>query len=419
VVAAVLAFLLPVGALKPGSAAVQSCTVHVVAHEDDDLLFMNPDISHAIAAGGCVRTIFMTAGDDGRRETYWRGREFGERAAYARMARVPDQWTETSEAVGDRRVYAVHLNGTSVSLVFLRLPDGFTGRGFAVHNFQSMQKLWEGRIPLITPVDGSAPYDRSELIDTLKVLFENSNTTVLRIQDFRGWAGAIGGRTEGDHHDHYAAAYFAYQAQRLMETPPKVTAYRGYPIDDLPNNLGPVDVDEKKSSFYLYARHDANLGCRDESSCLHDPVRHNKRSRYYNWLYRQYQLPDPAADGSVELRSVNGRCLTAADAQGRQDTAVQLRACTHAGVQRWTMTPTGELRGAGNLCLDLRGPSAESGFLQLERCSSAVTQGWTLTVDNELRAATAQCIGMFQQRGGAAPRMQACTGLPEQKWRLV
>ena len=39
--------------------------MQIVAHEDDDLLFMNPDLEHAIDAGSCVRTIYVTAGDAG------------------------------------------------------------------------------------------------------------------------------------------------------------------------------------------------------------------------------------------------------------------------------------------------------------------------------------------------------------------
>jgi hypothetical protein len=53
--------------LPPAVAAV-TCTqrsLDVVAHEDDDLLFMNPDIQHDIRAGVCVTTVFLTAGDDG------------------------------------------------------------------------------------------------------------------------------------------------------------------------------------------------------------------------------------------------------------------------------------------------------------------------------------------------------------------
>ncbi|HYG45800.1 MAG TPA: PIG-L family deacetylase, partial [Bordetella sp.] len=36
-----------------------------VAHLDDDLLFMNPDIAANIGAGGCVQVVYLTASDAG------------------------------------------------------------------------------------------------------------------------------------------------------------------------------------------------------------------------------------------------------------------------------------------------------------------------------------------------------------------
>src|SRR5262245_44884941 len=40
--------------------------LYVMAHADDSLLFMNPDMQHSIAAGNAVETICTTAGDAGR-----------------------------------------------------------------------------------------------------------------------------------------------------------------------------------------------------------------------------------------------------------------------------------------------------------------------------------------------------------------
>lgn len=66
-----------------------------VAHLDDDLLFMNPDIASNIEAGGCVRVVYLTASDAGEGEGYMLGRERGVRAAYAYMAHQPDVWKKT------------------------------------------------------------------------------------------------------------------------------------------------------------------------------------------------------------------------------------------------------------------------------------------------------------------------------------
>src|ERR1700694_2302046 len=45
--------------------ATSGTTLNIVAHEDDDLLFLSPDLLHAIQAGRAVRTVFVTAGDSG------------------------------------------------------------------------------------------------------------------------------------------------------------------------------------------------------------------------------------------------------------------------------------------------------------------------------------------------------------------
>ena len=56
--------------------------LNIVAHEDDDLLFTNPDELTSIRAGFPVRTVFITAGDAGDTiEARVRGYTGGESAA--------------------------------------------------------------------------------------------------------------------------------------------------------------------------------------------------------------------------------------------------------------------------------------------------------------------------------------------------
>ena len=46
-------------------ASPQGPTLAIVAHEDDDLLFITPGVLRAIRSGSAVRTVYLTAGDDG------------------------------------------------------------------------------------------------------------------------------------------------------------------------------------------------------------------------------------------------------------------------------------------------------------------------------------------------------------------
>src|SRR5579875_1841597 len=53
-------------ATKATDPACRQNVMNIVAHEDDDLLFINPRIAQAIDQQACVRTVYVTAGDDGR-----------------------------------------------------------------------------------------------------------------------------------------------------------------------------------------------------------------------------------------------------------------------------------------------------------------------------------------------------------------
>src|SRR3712207_5219086 len=94
--------------------------LNVVAHQDDDILFLNPDLSNSLAAGRPNTTVYLTAGEanvpggSGRpgdptfaecqgggldREDYARCRQLGARAAYARMTGVADEWVQVMTRV--------------------------------------------------------------------------------------------------------------------------------------------------------------------------------------------------------------------------------------------------------------------------------------------------------------------------------
>lgn len=76
----------PEAAVRPS--VTEGSALQVVAHPDDDLFFMNPDVSRSIAAGIEVTTVYLTSGEaDGRNEAHGSGLEDtavpADRAAYA------------------------------------------------------------------------------------------------------------------------------------------------------------------------------------------------------------------------------------------------------------------------------------------------------------------------------------------------
>ena len=102
--AALSAVGLVAGALLTGGVTTASALptapfndVYVLAHQDDDLIFANPDIAESIAAGNTVSIIYTTSGLDTATDStaYWLARLNGERAAYAQMAGVANTWTTT------------------------------------------------------------------------------------------------------------------------------------------------------------------------------------------------------------------------------------------------------------------------------------------------------------------------------------
>lgn len=79
-----LAIVLPVLAavvLMPHEAAAVTCpggrTMHIVAHQDDDIVFFGTDVIADLNAGRCVTTVCLTAGDAGGVASYWLSRERG------------------------------------------------------------------------------------------------------------------------------------------------------------------------------------------------------------------------------------------------------------------------------------------------------------------------------------------------------
>ena len=88
-----LTSLLSLGSLSiPASVhATPNCSsgsvVNIVAHEDDDLFFVNPKVRQDIDAGKCVESIFLTSGEGDRtyRAPYAASREAGIVAAYKQM----------------------------------------------------------------------------------------------------------------------------------------------------------------------------------------------------------------------------------------------------------------------------------------------------------------------------------------------
>jgi LmbE family N-acetylglucosaminyl deacetylase len=231
----------------------------VVAHEDDDLLFINPSVSDDIAAGRCVVTVFVTAGDSGRPRSYWEGRELGSMAAYATAAGLPDDWTHDTVVAAGHRIARYSLNHSKIHLLFMQLPDGH-GNPFG-RPVNGLERLWNGQLPALRTVDLHDTYTRNSLVGTLTALMDDYRPDEIRTLDFVGHYG------DGDHDDHHTVGYLTYAAQRAYALPHRITGYMGYPVENQPANLPDAVRDNKLGIFLAYAPHDDKV-CQTSEECL-------------------------------------------------------------------------------------------------------------------------------------------------------
>jgi LmbE family N-acetylglucosaminyl deacetylase len=211
-------------------------TLNVVAHEDDDLLFLNPSVSDDIAAGRCVVTLFVTAGDAGRPAFYWHSRERGSMDAYAAMAGVPDIWRADAITLADS-----HGSPTR--------PAG------------SLKDLWLGTVPSLATLDSGAVFTRPALIDLLTAAMTAYRPDQIRTLDYAGRYD------DGDHEDHHTVGYLTYAAQRDYRTRHHITAYMGYEVAEQPANLDAATSQTKLNYFLTYAPHDVRV-CQSADACL-------------------------------------------------------------------------------------------------------------------------------------------------------
>ncbi len=258
-------------------------SLQVVAHEDDDILFMNPDVYSAIEAGRCMRTVYLTAGDAGESVNYWAGRESGAKAAYAEMFNSKNEWYDEVQYVNDKKVTVSYLRGMpKVSLIFVRLPDGnLRGEGFAGNNYQSLRNLLAGTQPTITTVDDNETYTKQQLVDMLLGVMNADQPDEIRTQGSDDQA-------DGDHADHHGAGILAAEAAAQYQMPHTVSHYVGYSLQEQQNNLSPEVVALKQRVFMAYAKNDGAV-CQTISEC--DATR-----TYGSYLLRQYTVPMLAPD---------------------------------------------------------------------------------------------------------------------------
>lgn len=262
--------------------------LHIVAHQDDDLYFMNPDLVRSLQDGDRITTVIVTAGegdgvnadtDDPQRAAlapdfarYSTERGCGLRSAYARMATGDRDHPWRREPVdlvpgfaAERFTLADH----EVNLYFLQLREQApTERSTRT----GLHDLWEGalRTQPTLPVHGCTVgqvqhVGRDQLIAALTALLGHVRPTTVRTMDPD--PEHDGGRAEfvcSDHADHTSTTQFALAAlARYREGGhnPVVEHYRAYANRFWGYNLDSAAVTEKAEYLATYSGLDAPARC--------------------------------------------------------------------------------------------------------------------------------------------------------------
>ncbi|MFD9126778.1 PIG-L family deacetylase [Kitasatospora sp. NPDC059571] len=273
--------------------------VHVIAHPDDNLYFMNPDLDHALASGAACVTVCLTDGEsDGRnvlhselgrvtradRPAYTRARINGLTAALALLATGDEgsPWDVELVSYLEGRLVEQHTlrAAPQVQLILLALVEA---RSVSLPRKESLRGLWLGETPALEtlpPVHSGLPpgagYTREQLIATLHGVLDHFRPTVVRTLDPNPDHSpkAVPGVKDTvylDHQDHTYSTYFAQAALTRHWAGGKarstsVEHYLGYVNAVLPHNLDQAAVGRKVVALNSYGWAD-NRHCGDPAGC--------------------------------------------------------------------------------------------------------------------------------------------------------
>ncbi|MFD7079979.1 PIG-L family deacetylase [Streptomyces sp. NPDC059918] len=273
--------------------------LEIVAHPDDDLFFINPDLQQSISSGHPVTTVYLTSGEgDGvdldqhriqalrsaglplpvNKPLYSEARQNGIRAAYALMATgtrtSPWRRTVIATAGGGQAELDILKAKPSVQLVWLEMKEAESISGYSP---VSLHGLWDGntsRVPSMlttgTPVRKSFSYNKDQVIATLAGILEHYRPTLVRTQDPTPGQGR-----DLDHQDHIYGARFTqaalsrYAAVLPFPRRPHFTVqnYLGYQTSGFGDVLNAPAVQNKLQPLKAYAWADERNDCKSSAGC--------------------------------------------------------------------------------------------------------------------------------------------------------
>ncbi len=292
---------------KPASDSANQAYLHVIAHADDSIYFMNPDLEQSIRSGALSVTVCMTSGEsDGRnapgkspqfktaktdRPGFARARINGLRAANAMMATGDDNSPWTVEPVellpGFRSELHYLQSAPHVQLIYMGLCEA---RYVSVPRPVSLRGLWLGAVKELPTLPGTGStvrmpraYTRDQIIDALVATIARVDPTVIRTLDptplhapretvaMMSAPTILRGLSYLDHQDHTSSAQFMQAAMERYwgggkRRAASVSSYIGYPTNYTPPSLDAATTRRTAQLLNAYGWVDRR-DCGDAAGC--------------------------------------------------------------------------------------------------------------------------------------------------------
>lgn len=326
-------------------------SLFIVAHLDDDLIFMQPELATALAAGSAT-TVYVCSGDPVR------GAEHAEHTFEAAMtayehATGSSDWDCGYLRVDDTPIHHCRLRDRSVSMIGLDVPDGGRHDEYSA----SLLHMVENRVaslPILGPIAGRVT--TSSLVAELAAIITATAPRELHSLDRAATHG-------DDHPGHLMTASFALWAAAHAGYDGTVISHRGYNVAVEPANLSDADYAAAKPMLgYFEACYLGCAPCGTECPRL-DPS-------HEIWLRRQYASIAAPADATLRLEAeaAPASCLALAD-----DDSIGLTDCASAAALH--LDRDRHLR-AGPLCVAAGDANDEP--IALAPCAGDPAQYWLL-----------------------------------------
>ena len=297
----------------------------IVAHQDDDLIFMQPDLLEVARGRGGLTNVYITAGNGTHGVDVSLPRDEGLRAAYAaatgyQLADWRCGWITIAEHAAEH----CRLAPARLSLVFLDYPDG----GKEGELPDSLLHLWEGTVSAVSTVAARpTTYDQAGLVAVVSGIIGVTQPAELRTLEVASTHGR-------DHSDHMVVGALTLLGAAQAGTAAAITSFRGYDVEGEPQDTAAALVARSKAVFDHYDACTTDCGVACGTACPTISTAH------LTWLERRYAVGFRRPLTGVKLVDVDlDQCLVLS-AGGD----VRLDDCATAPL--WSLTAGGALQSA-------------------------------------------------------------------------